>query len=249
MSDSGYIYVAFNPEMPDCVKVGMTSRNPRHRVAELSSTSTPVPFRLLMQWAVTDVAAAENAAHRALADLRVAPNREFFRVDGPGAIVLVGEAIRAYLASSENDETNDEIKKACRQTAELLLTRDFRSSPPDTVSSEVTATLEAGISDHAFWLAKWASDEGANPRAILSVIRLVSASLDGYPQTQLSPEELAREFRQGISLLMLLLSTDFYLQYGVGGLLPEALNYASDISNLIAHSLRVADDESDAGVG
>ena len=246
MPNPGFIYVAFNPEMPHCVKVGLTTREPRQRLAELSGTSTPVPFRLLMQWRVTDTDAAECAAHQTLANCRVASNREFFRVDGPDAILTVGRAIEPYLVSSDDSAIHDQINKACAETARFFFTQDFRAKPPVSISPEITEALQMEIRDRALWLAQWATDDGANPKAMISVIALVAANLSGGAQCQLSPTELARDFTAGLEMMMSLLSSAFYLQVGVGPYAAPALNYVADVTNVISQALRLMPGETES---
>lgn len=75
-----YLYVLRSPAHGrDIYKVGYTERDPETRAQELSSASgNPVPFLVVQAWAVGDGHAAEVAAHEALANFRLASNREFF---------------------------------------------------------------------------------------------------------------------------------------------------------------------------
>jgi hypothetical protein len=116
MSRSGYIYIMFMPEMPHCLKVGCTAREPRVRATELSGTATPLPFRVLMQWSVSDKEAAEQAAHNALGDARLAENREFFRIHAPEAIHIVGQAIIPFLVKCIDPDLEQRIRTACAET-------------------------------------------------------------------------------------------------------------------------------------
>ena len=75
-------YILTNPALPGMVKIGLTTRNPRDRAAELASSSgVPLPFAVAWARAVTDCATVERAVHRMLDDKRVSGKREFFRVD------------------------------------------------------------------------------------------------------------------------------------------------------------------------
>lgn len=76
----GYLYVLRSPAHGrDIYKVGYTDRDPEGRARELSSvTGSPVHFLVVQAWAVLDGRAAETAAHKALAEYRLASNREFF---------------------------------------------------------------------------------------------------------------------------------------------------------------------------
>lgn len=93
----GYIYILVNSEMPDCVKVGRTTRHPTRRASELSGTAAPVPFRVVRYWKVKDEVKAEQDAHHVLSQTRVRQRREFFRLDPHDAIDLVEVAIRKWV--------------------------------------------------------------------------------------------------------------------------------------------------------
>jgi len=245
MSTKGYIYIAFNPEMPKCVKVGLTTREPEKRLAELSSTSSPVPFRLLMKWHVTDVNLAESAAHKALSDKRVSPNREFFHIECPDAISVVGKAIKPYLIDAIDATIRDQIIKACDQVAKFYLTHDYRTEPISNVSPEITEALKIKIRERVLWRAEWVTDESVNPLVIVPVIKLVSANLEGPPQFNLSPEQLVEEFLTGLDMYMSLLHTSFYLQCGVEAYAPPVLEFIANVSQVIAQAMRLEENEPD----
>jgi hypothetical protein len=81
MADEGWVYCMSNPAMPGFVKVGMTSRNPHERAAELYTTG--VPFEFIVEFAkkVKNYTAKEKQLHELLEKLyeRPNPNREFFK--------------------------------------------------------------------------------------------------------------------------------------------------------------------------
>jgi len=68
--------------MNGIVKIGMTSRCPEQRAAELVSGSG-LPTAFVVAWCapVSDCRFVETAVHRMLASKRVRKRREFFRVD------------------------------------------------------------------------------------------------------------------------------------------------------------------------
>ncbi len=80
VSTSGVVYVLVNEAMPGLVKIGMTS-DLRRRLTDLDTTSVPLPFDVHHASRVENMRRAEALLHRAFADRRVRPNREFFRVD------------------------------------------------------------------------------------------------------------------------------------------------------------------------
>ena len=84
--EPGWLYLITNPAMPGFVKVGMTTRTPEERAAELHDTGSPAPYTVASAWPVDDVQAAERDAHAALARYRVIDAREWFRLSVPAAI-------------------------------------------------------------------------------------------------------------------------------------------------------------------
>ena len=89
----GWVYVLTNPAMPGLVKIGLTTRNPSARAAELTAaTGVPAPFVIAWCRAVSDCAFVESAVHRLLDDRRVSGKREFFRCDVKTARQVIGAA-------------------------------------------------------------------------------------------------------------------------------------------------------------
>lgn len=78
----GFIYVLQNIDMPDVYKVGMTTRSPHARAAELSSaTGVPAPFEVIYYAEVANPEKEERRVHLELHKYRVTRSREFFRAD------------------------------------------------------------------------------------------------------------------------------------------------------------------------
>lgn len=94
----GYLYVLRCPAHAENVfKVGLTRRSVEERVRELSGkTETPVPFLPVVSFWVSDCDAAERTAHAALANFRVASEREFFRLSSEEIIAVVGDVAKQY---------------------------------------------------------------------------------------------------------------------------------------------------------
>jgi hypothetical protein len=94
----GFIYFLRNPSMPGLIKIGMTTKNPRERMRDLSrATACPQPFELIAFFDVTDAVYAEREIHRELDGYRVNENREFFN---PSYAVLQNTA-RQWIDSAE----------------------------------------------------------------------------------------------------------------------------------------------------
>lgn len=91
----GSLYLLINAAMPDLIKVGRTARTIDERMRELSSaTGVPMPFVLVYEVSVTNVAAAEEYVHSKLDRMgyRTSSNREFFSAPPKLAIELMQEA-------------------------------------------------------------------------------------------------------------------------------------------------------------
>ena len=87
--EPGWLYILSNPAMPGLCKVGMTTRTPEERAAELYDTGTPAPYEVAAAWPVDDVRAAERDAHDRLARYRVSDAREWFRLTADQAIDVI----------------------------------------------------------------------------------------------------------------------------------------------------------------
>ena len=86
---AGYIYVLSNQKMKGLVKVGLSARSVKERVAELSSaTGVPTPFDLEAYFLSADPEADERQIHLMLAKHRV-KNKEFFEVSVAHALNVV----------------------------------------------------------------------------------------------------------------------------------------------------------------
>ena len=107
------IYVMSNPAMPGMVKIGGAG-HPETRADTLSSnTGVPLPFVVEFSTWVDYGSQTEVIAHRALAEHRVSPSREFFRVS-------VDEAIEAIHAAALLANWNKAGKEAREQFLERI---------------------------------------------------------------------------------------------------------------------------------
>jgi hypothetical protein len=97
-STPGWVYILTNEAMPGMVKIGLTTKTPKERAAELSSPSgVPLPFVVAWARAVSDCAYVEKAVHRMLDDKRVNGKRESFRVDVATARQVIEAAAGSML--------------------------------------------------------------------------------------------------------------------------------------------------------
>jgi hypothetical protein len=77
---SGIVYIATNPAMPDYVKIGRTS-NLIQRMAQLNSSSVPLPFVCAYAALVAHPSRVEHTLHALFAKFRSSADREFFTID------------------------------------------------------------------------------------------------------------------------------------------------------------------------
>lgn len=75
------IYILTNEAMDGLVKIGRTTIGIEQRIKDLDKTGVPLPFQCFFAGEVSDSAFVEAQLHKAFADKRVRPNREFFRID------------------------------------------------------------------------------------------------------------------------------------------------------------------------
>src|SRR5256885_1408096 len=101
----GYIYLATNPVMPGLTKIGFTESILSERFAALQSTGVPVPFQLFAAFQVEDPRSCEKALHGILAEVRVADNREFFRIEAKDALPRIVTIVVANAVADERAST------------------------------------------------------------------------------------------------------------------------------------------------
>ncbi|HHY0547280.1 TPA: GIY-YIG nuclease family protein [Vibrio parahaemolyticus] len=75
---NGHVYVLGNESLPGVYKIGGTAKQPEVRAKELSNTSIPTPYEVLLSIEVDDWRKSESFVHESLSEHRVADNREFF---------------------------------------------------------------------------------------------------------------------------------------------------------------------------
>lgn len=100
--------------MEGLVKIGKTTRDPKDRVDELSSsTGVPTPFILICQEYFEDCSIAERKIHQLLEEknLRISNNREFFRMAPYEAILTVQNIKNRTISFSDEiiKENSEEI--------------------------------------------------------------------------------------------------------------------------------------------
>jgi len=79
---AGWIYILSTREIPNLLKIGMTSRRIEERIREINSaTGVAIPFGVRCCWRVSDPIKAEDVVHSALHHFRIRGDREFFRIE------------------------------------------------------------------------------------------------------------------------------------------------------------------------
>lgn len=92
---SGWIYILSTREMPQLLKIGMTTRTVQERAREINgSTGVAIPFGVRRCWLVSDPILAEREVHAALFDKRVRGDREFFRIEFRDASKIIINVLR-----------------------------------------------------------------------------------------------------------------------------------------------------------
>jgi len=96
MSDAGYVYILENISIENMVKIGKTTREPKERAKELSTTGVPTPFTVAYSCYFMNCSEAERLIHKYLEnnDQRVSTRREFFKISTVEAISAVQMATR-----------------------------------------------------------------------------------------------------------------------------------------------------------
>jgi len=95
MNDNGYVYVLMNPSMENMVKIGKSTKDPKDRAKELSSTTgVPTPFVVVYNCYFENCTKSESYVHTYLESkgYRVSKNREFFEIPIKDAIDAVMKA-------------------------------------------------------------------------------------------------------------------------------------------------------------
>lgn len=109
----GHIYILVNASMPNLLKIGMTTRNPKSRAAELSSTtSVPSPFYVAYSAKVSNCKDAEKEIHTELKRFRASSQREFFNIELDKAVQIILEIAGKYrITENQQDQPKKTNKK------------------------------------------------------------------------------------------------------------------------------------------
>jgi hypothetical protein len=118
-----------NPLHPDDVKIGQSSKDPNERRKELATTGVLEEF-LLEYWALAeDYESLEREIHRALANVRTNPKKEFFNISVPEAVNKIreisGNRIESdkvfYVSPEEFQRIKDEKQRKSQEKLSAFL--------------------------------------------------------------------------------------------------------------------------------
>jgi hypothetical protein len=149
----GWLYALQNPmHPPDLLKVGLSTRAPEDRAAELSAdTGVPLPYTVAHAVYVLDCGVAEDRMHGLLAGCRLVRTREFFRITLADYVAVVDRLLR------DVPELKAGMKQAAPAAASLPATRprahQFKGTPTWTVI-DTKKKQESRLSGRP-WVPPW----------------------------------------------------------------------------------------------
>lgn len=92
LASSGWVYILSTREMPDILKIGMTTRNVAERVKEINSaTGLLYPLSARAVFRVKNAKEAEKMIFNNLESFRIRKDREFFKIGFNNAVSLINE--------------------------------------------------------------------------------------------------------------------------------------------------------------
>jgi hypothetical protein len=100
---NGHVYILVNSALPNLVKIGRTTKTPKERASELSSTGTPGKFIVAYSVLVSDCSFLEKKMHEYFSSIRHSNDREFFEVPVQMAIDKLIEFSRSILLLSDTN--------------------------------------------------------------------------------------------------------------------------------------------------
>ena len=98
-----FVYVLVNSSCPGMVKIGMTTRDVDTRAKEISgATGVPTPWVPIYSFQCFNSLKLEQELHEYLDSVRVAENREMFRMSSTDAIKIVEQIGTKYIIFNPN---------------------------------------------------------------------------------------------------------------------------------------------------
>ena len=112
MNVRGWLYLITNEAMPGLVKIGFSLKDPALRAAELSTTGTPLPFRVCYDALVFSPRELEQRIHADMKDLRA--GKEWFRCE-------VSDAVKEIRATAKDVLLHETCHVPLRTENEALI--------------------------------------------------------------------------------------------------------------------------------
>lgn len=78
--DPGFVYLAYNPDIPHLVKIGFSTRGPYERIKESWTEFVPGEYHVIGCWHVENVRQAEGFIFRLLRSVRLYEDQEIFKL-------------------------------------------------------------------------------------------------------------------------------------------------------------------------
>jgi len=139
----GHVYLLASPDLPDCVKIGMTTKSPELRARQVTRDYQndgliERPFKLVKAVPTTSPAALEKAMHGTFSELnidktRLAGKQELFVVPMKRAIRILDTLVAAkrdtYWLESLRNEVEDLAADAKKVVTIVLANLPSRSAP------------------------------------------------------------------------------------------------------------------------
>jgi hypothetical protein len=92
--NAGWIYILSTRELPNLLKVGVTTRTVQDRVKEINAaTGVAIPFGVRCCWRVVAPHQSERILHKVLDGARIRADREFFRIGFSEAVHRIQGAL------------------------------------------------------------------------------------------------------------------------------------------------------------
>ena len=125
----GFIYIMSNPAHSGLLKIGQTGKDPEERRKELGSTGVVQDFVLEYRALSEDYESLEREIHRALANVRTNPKKEFFNISVPEAVNKIreisGNRIESdkvfYVSPEELQRIKDEKQRKIQEDSDARL--------------------------------------------------------------------------------------------------------------------------------
>ena len=129
MKDSGYIYIMYNPKMPDIVKIGYADDVEKRRKQLSRPSNIPVPYKVYATYEVKE-RLSDISLHKLICDinpeLRIANNKEFFNVSPEKAyewlqaIAKISHTSRRLKLYKKKKDTEKETTKRSSKSIKKL---------------------------------------------------------------------------------------------------------------------------------